>query len=85
MTSWLRTLIPFKKLYGELFDDADGYYSLNLTSNYSISDNLSVFLKVTNLFDEKYGTVNATILEENLVYNPQLRRSLRFGLSYRLN
>jgi outer membrane receptor for ferrienterochelin and colicin len=84
-TSWLRVLIPFEKLYQELFKDADGYYSLNAMTSYNLSENLSVYLKVTNLFDEKYGSVNATILEENLVYNPQLRRSIRFGLSYRLN
>ena len=85
MTSWLRVLIPFEKLYKDLFKDADGYYSLNASANYYISDDLNVFLKVTNLFNEKYGSVNAVILEENLVYNPQLRRSIRFGLSYRLN
>jgi len=85
MTSWLRVLIPFEKLYKDLFKDADGYYSVNASANYYISDDLNVFLKVINLFDEKYGSVNAVILEENLVYNPQLRRSIRFGLSYRLN
>ena len=84
-TSWLRVLIPFEDLYNELFKDADGYYSMNASTSYNLSDNLNVFLKVTNLFDEKYGSVNATILEANLVYNPQLRRSIRFGLSYRLN
>ncbi len=85
MTSWLRVLIPFESLYNELFNDADGYYVMNAMAGYNLSENLHVFLKVTNLFDEKYGSVNATILEENLVYNPQLRRSISFGLSYRLN
>ncbi|KPK87793.1 MAG: hypothetical protein AMS27_01295 [Bacteroides sp. SM23_62_1] len=85
MTKWLRLLIPFEDLYNELFKKTDGYYALNLLTSYDISDNLGVFIKVTNLFDEKYGSVNATILNENLVYNPQLRRTIRFGLSYKLN
>ena len=85
MTKWLRLLIPFEKLYGELFKDTDGYYAMNAMTSYKLSDQLSFYLKVTNLFDEKYGIVNATLLEENLIYNPQLRRSLRFGLSYNLN
>ena len=84
-TSWLRVLIPIESIYRELFDDADGYYSMNILSSYNISDELSVFVKVNNLFDEKYGLVNATIQEENMVYNPQLRRFIRFGLTYRLN
>ena len=85
MTKWMRLLIPFESLYGELFKDTDGYYAMNAMTSYHLSDELSVFFKVTNLFDEKYGSVNATLLEQNLVYNPQLRRSIRFGLSYRLN
>lgn len=85
MTKWLRLLIPFEDLYNELFKKTDGYYAINVLTSYNISDNLGVFLKVTNLLDEKYGSVNATILNENLVYNPQLRRSIRFGLSYKLN
>ena len=84
-TKWLRLLIPFEDLYNELFKKTDGYYAMNAVTSYSLSDNLSMFLKVTNLFDEKYGSVNATILEENLVYNPQLSRSIRFGFSYKLN
>ena len=84
-TSWLRVLIPFENIYNELFEDSDGYYSMNAMASYNISDNLSMFVKAINLFDEKYGNVNATILEENLIYNPQLRRSIRFGLSYQLN
>lgn len=84
-TSWLRVLIPFESLYNELFEDADGYYALDALASYYISDNLNLYVKVWNLFDEKYGSVNAIIQEENLVYNPQLRRSIQFGLSYRLN
>ena len=85
MTKWMRLLIPFESIYNELFKDTDGYYAMNAMTSYHLSTELSVFLKVTNLFDEKYGSVNATLLEENLVYNPQLRRSIRFGFSYNLN
>jgi outer membrane receptor for ferrienterochelin and colicin len=85
MTKWLRLLIPFENIYSELFKDTDGYYAMNAMTSFHLSDELSAFLKVTNLFDEKYGSVNATLLEENLIYNPQLRRSIRFGFSYKLN
>ena len=85
MTKWMKLFLPFENLFGELFKDTDGYYSMNAMASYHLSHELSLFLKVTNLFDEKYGIVNATLLEENLVYNPQLRRSVRLGLSYRLN
>jgi len=57
----------------------------NILAGYNISTNIRAFVKVTNILDEKYGGLNAIILDENLVYNPQLGRSIRFGLSYNLN
>jgi outer membrane receptor protein involved in Fe transport len=84
-TKWLQVLIPFNQVYDRLFQDTDGYYSMNLMTSYELSNELSIYLKAINLFDEPYGTVNAALLEENLLYNPQLRRNFRFGLSYRLN
>lgn len=85
MSKWLRILIPFEEIYSELFGSTDGYYAMNGTLRYSLSDQFSAFVKVTNIFNEKYGIVNATVLEENLPYNPQLRRTIRAGLSYRFN
>jgi len=85
MSKWMRLLIPFESVYQKLFKDADGFYSMNVTSSYSLSPNLRAYFKVINLFDENYGGMNATILEENLIYNPQMRRTFRFGLTYNLN
>jgi len=85
MSKWMRLFIPFESVYKQLFKDADGFYSMNVTSSYSLSPNLRAYFKVINLFDENYGGMNATILEENLIYNPQMRRSFRFGLTYNLN
>jgi len=84
MSKWLRLLIPFEGIYNEIFGDADGYYAMNVLLSYRLSNSLNVYVKVNNLFDEKYGSVNATFLDENLVYNPQLGRHIRFGLSYQL-
>lgn len=84
MTKWLRLLIPFEGVYNELFGETDGYYSMNLLVGYDLSSSLNVYMKVNNLFNEKYGSVNATFLDENLIYNPQLTRHVQFGLSYRL-
>jgi len=84
MSKWLRLLIPFEGIYKEIFGDADGYYAMNVLLSYRLSSNLNVYVNVKNLFDEKYGSVSATYLDENLVYNPQLGRHIRFGLSYQL-
>ncbi len=85
MSKWLRILIPFEELYEGIFGAADGYYAMNAVASYNISDELNLFVKATNILDEKYGAVNATLLEPGLFYNPQLRRTILFGLSYKLN
>jgi len=85
MTKWLRLLIPIEKIYNDLFDDVDGYYAMDAIINYELSMNLNAFIKVINVFDEKYGGLNATHLRENLPFNPQLGRNIRFGLTYSLN
>ncbi len=84
MSKWLRLLIPFEEVYEDLFGDTDGYYTLNALLSYGLSDRLDAYVKATNVFNEKYGSVNATLLDENLIYNPQLGRHLRLGLTYRL-
>jgi outer membrane receptor protein involved in Fe transport len=85
MSKWLRVLIPFDELYEGLFGEADGYYTMNATANYNVSDQLNLFVKVINLFDERYGVANPSMLEPGLLYNPQLRRTISVGLSYRMN
>jgi len=85
MSKWLRILIPFEDLYTELFGPATGYYAMNAVANFSLSNQLNIFVKATNIFDERYGIANPAMLEPSLIYNPQLRRTVRFGLSYKMN
>jgi len=63
MSKWLRLLIPFEGLYNDLFNNTDGYYSMNFMTSYMLGQNLNVFFKATNVFDEKYGSLNATFLD----------------------
>ncbi len=85
MSKWLRVLIPFEELYSDPYDEVDGYYTLDALINFSVSDKLRVFGKVTNIFDEAYGGLNATGTDADLPVNPQLGRSIRAGLTYNFN
>jgi len=40
-----------------------------------------MFVKVNNLFDEKYGGIGMS-KNYGLPYNPQLGRNIRFGITY---
>ncbi|MFO7850965.1 MAG: TonB-dependent receptor [Bacteroidales bacterium] len=83
-SNWLRVIIPFEDLYEEIFSEADGYYTMDLLARYSFSNSLSMFIKINNLFDEKYGGIGMS-KNYGLPYNPQLGRNIRFGISYAWN
>ena len=85
MSKWLRVLIPFEEIYSDPYESVDGYYTLDALINFNVSDKLRVFAKFTNIFDEKYGGINATGTDADLPYNPQLGRSIRAGLTYNFN
>lgn len=84
-SSWLRVVLPFPDLYESLFKKADGYYTMDVLARYSLNNDISIFLKVDNLFDEKYGGIGVSRLNAGLPYNPQLGRNIRFGLTYTWN
>jgi len=85
MSKWLRVIIPFEDLFPDLFKDVDGFYLMDMSTNYRIGENLRTFIRVNNLFDEKYGGLGVTGLSTDLPYNPQMRRHIRIGLIYNLN
>ncbi|MFO7573983.1 MAG: TonB-dependent receptor [Bacteroidales bacterium] len=84
-SNWLRIVIPIEELYNELFRDVDGFYSMDVSLTYKVGTNLSTFLKVTNLFDERYGGPVYSELGTPLPYSPQAGRTISAGLTYRLN
>ncbi len=84
-SSWLRIIIPFKELYNDIFKNFDGFYSMDAVVNYKFGYNLNGFLKVNNIFDEKYGGPVYSGMNTPLPYNPQSGRSIYFGLTYTLN
>jgi len=84
-SSWLRVLMPIKEIYNELVKDYDGFYSMDFVANYKFGANLNGFIKVNNIFDERYGGPSYSGMKTDLTYNPQSGRSILFGLTYTLN
>ncbi|MEE4197167.1 MAG: TonB-dependent receptor [Bacteroidales bacterium] len=85
MSKWLRVLIPFEEIYSDPYESVDGYYTLDALANFKVSNNLRIFIKYQNVFDEKYGGINATGTEEDLPINPQQGSVIRAGLTYDFN
>jgi outer membrane cobalamin receptor len=84
-SSWLRVIMPFKEIYEDIFKDFDGFYSMDAIANYKIGLNLNGFIKVNNIFDERYGGPVYSGMRTPLPYNPQTGRSIQLGLTYILN
>jgi outer membrane receptor for ferrienterochelin and colicin len=84
-SSWLRLIIPFKELYKNIIKNVDGFYSMDIVANYRIGTNLNSFIKVNNIFDERYGGPAYSGMNTPLPYNPQMGRTIQIGLTYALN
>lgn len=82
MTDWTQRYVP--RARAAQFKVA-GYYNLDFIGRYQLSRNLGVFLKMKNVFNAEYGGIGAEGLDIDLVYNPQLKRNVQFGASFKLN
>lgn len=82
---WYNRFIPNAQFYKERseFFYTQGYYTIDLTARYQISKFLSVFVKTTNLFNARYGGIDATGTDVDLRYNPQLGRNIQIGIGFR--
>ena len=84
-SSWKRLFIPIKPIYDEIFNEKDGFYSMDIVADYSVGNNLHAFLKCNNIFDEKYGGIVYSVMNTPLPYNPQSGRIFQLGLTYTFN
>jgi len=50
-----------------------------------LSDHFLLYFHVQNLFNRRYAGIDATGTPDDLLYNPQQRRQLRFGVNYNMN
>ncbi len=84
MTSWLRKATQSTEMATMKYANISGYYNLDMVISFHINKQLEAYFKILNVFDNEYGGMDATGSDVDLRYNPQLRRNLRFGLSFRM-
>ncbi|MBN1185544.1 MAG: TonB-dependent receptor [Bacteroidales bacterium] len=84
-SNWLRNLLLIEDVYNYLFKNTGGYFTLNTLVSYKVGQNIRCFVKVINLLDEHYSGLNDTGQTIDQLYNPQLGRNIRIGLSYSFN
>ena len=85
MGSWLRRFIPEKDAYQDPYFRTPGYFTLDAIGRYRLSDQLSMMLKIINVFNREYAGIDATGTDIDMPYNPQLMRNLQFGINFSFN
>lgn len=85
MGSWLRRYIPEKQAYNDPYFRTPGYFTLDAIGRYQLSDQVSMMVKVINLFNREYAGIDATGTDIDMPYNPQLMRNIQFGINFSFN
>lgn len=86
VSGWERLFIPpIDRILEENYSEVSGYLVFDMTAGINFHKNLNIWLKVINLSDERYGGIDGTGYDIDLRYNPQLARTMRFGMTFNLN
>jgi hemoglobin/transferrin/lactoferrin receptor protein len=85
MSSWYRRNTFNIEQYEEERSKTDGYYTLDMLVRHYFNKNVSVYFRVNNVFDAEYGGIDATGLDVDATFNPQLQRNIQAGVSFRIN
>ncbi|TAF66946.1 MAG: TonB-dependent receptor [Cytophagales bacterium] len=85
MTGWQRRFIQSAGQTEFERNRIEGYYTLDFLARYSMNKNLSIFAKVTNVFNTQYGGIDATGLDIDMRSNPQLGLNTQVGVTFKLN
>ena len=61
------------------------YYTMDISFNYTISQNFLFYSKLINVLNAQYAGIDASSSNDVLFYNPQSQFIFRLGLNYELN
>ena len=62
-----------------------GYHTMDVIMNYNIDKNFLFYIKLFNIFNTKYGGIDASSSNDVLFYNPQSQFIFHLGLNYEFN
>jgi len=84
-SKWHRRYIAIASEYGSAYNIVKGYATLDMVARYKWSKNVYTCLKILNVFNTQYGGIDATGLDIDLRYNPQLGRNIQLGVNFNLD
>ncbi|TNE57020.1 MAG: hypothetical protein EP344_11605 [Bacteroidetes bacterium] len=63
----------------------EAYRTWDAMFRFYLSKNFLIYSRVTNIFNRHYAGIDATGTQDDLLYNPQPGRMVRFGVNYNMN
>lgn len=85
-TAWLsRNLADVNRT--DILNDrtkVQGFYTFDLMGKFRMTSSFNAFAKIKNVLNRDYGGIGATGTFDDLIYNPQLGRTIELGMSYRM-
>lgn len=82
MSSWLRRYTPNARASEDPFFRINGYFATDFMTRYYMNNNLSMFFKLVNVFNQEYAGIGAIGLDVDMRYTPQLKRNFQLGISF---
>lgn len=85
--SSLSTSVLYKDLFQlpERPEKLKKYNTWDVSLRIFLSKQFLIYCHVYNIFDQDYGGLDATGTSDDLLYNPQPGRQVRFGVNYNMN
>ncbi len=85
LSSWLPRYIFNNDKVDHEKKRTSGYFTTDFLFRYKLGKNLNSHLRIGNVFNARYGGIDATGFDVDLAYNPQYLRTFQVGLNFVLN
>lgn len=81
--SWTKQFVVNAEDYKTNKAKVKGYFNLDMVLGYNINKYLTAYTRITNLLNSEYGGIDGSGVDTNMPYNPQLKRNIRFGVTFK--
>ncbi len=85
LSSWIPRFVVNDTRVDYEKNRVNGYFTTDFLFRYKLGKNLNTHLRIGNVFNARYGGIDATGFDVDLAYNPQYLRTFQVGLNFVLD
>jgi hypothetical protein len=86
-TSVLSKSVAYRDQYQLLFtkERYPTFRSWDMSTRIFLSNHFLIYMQIQNMFNRRFAGLDATGTPDDLLFNPQQGRIIRFGVNYNMN